>query len=131
MLAFLSSGCGSCHFFWDAFGERDLDVPGDARLVIVTKGATAEQPGMVRKLAPADVPVVMSSEAWDGYDVPVAPFFVLVDGASGAVIGEGAANTWEHVHALLVNALEDAGLLDAQGPSQAGRARQAARRRHA
>jgi hypothetical protein len=120
LLAFLSTGCGSCHFFWDAFAARDLDIPGDARLVVVTKGAAAEQPAMVRKLAPGTVPVVMSSEAWAEYDVPVAPFFVLVDGASGAVVGEGAANTWEHVHALLVNALDDAGLLDRTGRRKQG-----------
>ena len=120
LLAFLSTGCGSCHFFWDAFGADDLDVPGDARLVIVTKSAQAEQPGMVRKLAPTAVSVVMSSDAWDGYDVPVAPFFVLVDGASGTVVGEGAANTWEHVTALLHNALDDAGLLDRKGRRKVG-----------
>jgi hypothetical protein len=120
LLAFLSTGCSSCHFFWDAFGAPDLEVPGEARLVIVTKGPNAEQPGMVRKLAPATVPVVMSSDAWDGYDVPVAPFFVLVDGASRAVVGEGAANTWEHVEALMRNALDDAGLLDAKGRRRRG-----------
>ena len=120
LLAFLSTGCGSCHFFWDAFAATDLEVPGDARLVIVTKGAAAEQPGMVQKLAPSTVPVVMSSDAWDAYDVPVAPFFVLVDGGSGMVVGEGAANTWEHVAALLHNALDDAGLLDRKGRRKVG-----------
>jgi hypothetical protein len=120
LLAFLTTGCGSCHFFWDSFAAPDLEMPGEARLVIVTKGANAEQPGMVRKLAPSSVPVVMSSDAWDGYDVPVAPFFVLVDGGSGAVIGEGAANTWEHVDALMRNALDDAGLLDGKGRRKRG-----------
>jgi hypothetical protein len=120
LLAFLSTGCTSCHFFWDAFGAPDLHVPGDARLVVVTKGANAEQPGMVRKLAPSAVPVVMTSEAWDDYDVPVAPFFVLIDGRSGAVVGEGAANSWEHVEALMRNALEDAGLLDERGRRKRG-----------
>jgi hypothetical protein len=120
LIAFLSSGCGSCHFFWDAFAEPKLQIPGDARLVVVTKGAEAEQPAMVRKLAPAAVPVVMSSAAWDDYDVPVAPFFVLVEGATGVVIGEGAANTWEQVTALLQNALGDAGMLDRAGRRKAG-----------
>jgi hypothetical protein len=61
--------------------------------------------------------VVMSSEAWDAYDVPVAPFFVLVDGPSGTVLGEGAASTWEQVTSMLQQALEDAGLVDAKGRS--------------
>jgi hypothetical protein len=120
LLAFLSSGCGTCHFFWDAFAEPGLTIPGDARLVAVTKGPEAEQPAMVRKLAPDTVPVVMSSDAWDAFDVPVAPFFVLVDGGSGSVVGEGAASTWEQVTALLQNALGDAGLLDRKGRLKAG-----------
>jgi len=66
------------------------------------------------------VPVVMSTAAWDAYDVPVAPFFVLVDGGSGSVVGEGAASTWEQVTALLHNALDDAGLLDRKGRLKTG-----------
>ncbi len=90
------------------------------RLIVVTKGGAAEQVGMVRKLAPDAVPVVMSSDAWDAYDVPVAPFFVLVDGESGAVVGEGAANDWQQVAALLHNALDDAGMLDRKGKLKVG-----------
>jgi hypothetical protein len=120
LLAFLSSGCGTCHLFWDAFGSAELTVPGDARLVVVTKGTDTESPAMVRKLAPDAVTVVMSSDAWEAYDVPVAPFFVLVDGGSGSVVGEGAASTWEQVTSLLHNALDDAGLLDRKGRLKAG-----------
>ena len=120
LLAFLSSGCGTCHLFWDAFGERQLAVPGDARLVVVTKGAAEESIAMIRKLAPDTVPVVMSSEAWGAYDVPVAPFFALVDGGSGSIIGEGAASNWDQVTSLLQNALGDAGLLDRKGRLKSG-----------
>ena len=63
----------------------------------------------------------MSSAAWADYDVPVAPFFVLVDGASGDVIGEGAANEWGQVQSLLHTALDDAGLLDRKGNLKARR----------
>src|SRR5215510_2407634 len=38
LLAFLSTGCGTCHLFWDAFADDRLDIPGGARLVVVTKG---------------------------------------------------------------------------------------------
>jgi hypothetical protein len=120
LLAFLSTGCGTCHLFWDAFAAADLAVPGDARLVVVTKGTDAESPAMVRKIAPEPVPVVMSTDAWNAYDVPVAPFFVLVDGGSGSVVGEGAASNWEQVTSLLHNALDDAGLLDRKGRLKAG-----------
>ena len=47
-----------------------LDLPDDIRLVVVTKDAEEESISALRKLAPADVPVVMSSAAWTDYRVP-------------------------------------------------------------
>jgi hypothetical protein len=121
LLAFLSSGCGSCLDFWDAFRDHGpVEIPGDARLVCVTKDPSEESVAHIQRLAPHDVPTVMSSAAWTAYDVPVAPFFVLVDGASGEVVGEGAANEWGHVQSLLHNALDDAGLLDRKGRVKPG-----------
>ncbi len=121
LLAFLSSGCGSCLDFWDAFrDEGPVEIPGDARLVCVTKDPSEESVAAIQRLAPHDVPTVMSSAAWTAYDVPVAPFFVLVDGPSGEVVGEGAANEWGHVQSLLHNALDDAGLLDRKGKVKPG-----------
>jgi len=122
LLAFLSSGCGSCLAFWDVFRDGgQVEIPGDARLVCVSKDPSEESVASIRRLAPTDIPTVMSSAAWDAYDVPVAPFFVLVDGASGEVIGEGAANEWGQVQSLLHTALDDAGLLDRKGRLKAGR----------
>jgi hypothetical protein len=116
LLAFLSSGCHTCADFWEAFAETDaLDVPGDARLVIVTKDGGEESISKIQKLEPADVPVVMSSSAWKAYDVPVVPYFVFVDGPSRQIIGEGAAPNWGQVGSLLGQALEDAGLVDGDG----------------
>ena len=120
LLAFLTSGCVTCSVFWDAFADHGLEVPGDARLVIVTKGERAESPSSVYRLAPDSVPVVMSDDAWEAYDVPVAPFFVLVDGETSAVVGEGAASNWEQVTSLLHTALGDAGLLDRRGRLKRG-----------
>jgi hypothetical protein len=111
LLAFLSSGCATCLDFWSAFAsEAPPEVPGDARLVIVTKGAEQESVSSVHRLAPPQIPVVMSSEAWEAYDVPVAPFFVLVDGTSGAIVGEGAASNWGQVTSLMAQAVTDAGI---------------------
>ena len=111
LLAFLSSGCATCLDFWSAFGaEPAPEVPGSARLVIVTKGAAHESVSGVQRLAPSHVPLVMSSDAWDEYDVPVAPFFVLVDGVSGAIVGEGAASNWGQVVSLMEQAVTDAGI---------------------
>lgn len=107
LLAFLSSGCLTCASFWDAFDPRVREpLPGDTRLVIVTRDPSRESPATIEELSPADVPVVMSSEAWTDYDVPVSPYFVLVDGR-GSIDGEGAAERWPQVLSLLRDALRD------------------------
>jgi hypothetical protein len=122
LVAFLTSGCSTCSGFWSAFDQPDrLRVPGNARLVVATKGPEEESPARVSKFASPDLPVVMSSAAWDAFDVPVAPYFALVDGPTGAVIGEGAANTWEHLRTMLDQALADAGM--ANGRRRRSRAR--------
>jgi hypothetical protein len=115
LLAFLTSGCTTCTGFWSAFADRRLRVPGDARLVAVTKGAEAESPGRLTKFEPPDVPVVMSSEAWTAYDVPVAPYFVLVDGPSGTIVGEGASSTWDQLAGMMDQAIADAGIAPKRG----------------
>lgn len=110
LLAFLSSGCLTCRDFWDAFAG-DLELPGtDTRLVIVTQGPEAESASAVQALAPRGVRVLMSSQAWHDYGIPVSPYFLLVDGPSGAIVGEGAAQNWESVAGLLRKSLADAGL---------------------
>ena len=110
LLAFLSSGCLTCRDFWDAFSKKQLDLPGsDTRLVIVTQGPESESSSAVAGLAPKDVTVLMSSEAWTDYGIPVSPYFLLVDGPSGEIMGEGAASTWDSVVGLLEQALADSG----------------------
>ncbi len=112
LLAFLTSGCTSCLEFWHAFAAGGPDLPGDTRLVVVTKGPEAESVAALRSLAPAGLPVVMSTAAWEAYDAPVAPFFVLVDGRTGTVVGEGAASTWPQVVSLMTQAMADAGIAE-------------------
>jgi hypothetical protein len=111
LLAFLTSGCSTCVDFWNAFADVDrLRVPGNARLVVVTKGEDGESPGRLRKFVPPDVPVVMSSAAWEAYDVPVAPYFAYIDGPTARVVGEGAAATWDHLAGMMAQAVEEAGI---------------------
>jgi hypothetical protein len=108
VLAFLSSGCLTCGEFWKAFAAPGrLDVPGGARLVIVTKGPESESVSRIGELAPRSVPVVMSTEAWLEYKVPATPYFVYVDGPTGRIVGEGSAGTWDQVVALWSQALAD------------------------
>jgi hypothetical protein len=113
VLAFLSSGCTTCQNFWDAFADPTLELPRSARLVIVTKDSDYESPSQLAPRAPRDVPLVMSSEAWTAYDVPVSPYFVYVDGPTAEIMGEGAASTWPQVTRLLEDAIADLDL--AQG----------------
>jgi len=109
VLAFLSSGCTTCHVFWEELATAAL--PGDTRLVVVTKGEDQESPVAVADVAPGTVNVVMSTQAWDDYAVPGSPYVVHVDGPSGRVRGEGTGPSWGQVHKML---LQGAGDLDAR-----------------
>lgn len=107
MLAFLTSGCATCRNFWDAF-RNDAPLPRSVdRLVIVTKSNDEESPAALQNLTPGRHAIVMSSQAWDDYGVPVSPYFVLIDGPTGTIEGEGAASTWTQVASLLARAEAD------------------------
>jgi hypothetical protein len=109
LVAFLSSGCATCQSFWDALRpEVRRPLPGGSRLILVTRDSSHESPSKLRELAPRDVPLVMSSAAWQAYEVPLTPYFVYVDGPSGLIQGEGAAEAWPQVISLLGDALSDA-----------------------
>jgi hypothetical protein len=108
LVAFLTSGCMTCMEFWRSFSERAPEIPDGGRLVIVVKDSAHESPAKLRRLAPAGIPVVMSTATWERYEVPAAPYFVWVDGASGEIHGEGAASAWDQVSSLLADALADA-----------------------
>jgi hypothetical protein len=109
LLAFLSSGCTSCAGFWAALGAPDRGgLPDDVRTVVVTKGAELEIPAEVRRRAGSGTTVVMSSAAWDDYEVPGSPFFVLVDGRRGRRVGEGVARQFSQVVDLVGRARADA-----------------------
>lgn len=117
LLAFLTTGCSTCAGFWQAFAEVGADgtdpgarlgLPAGLRIVVVTKGPELESPAEVASLAPAGVLTLQSSQAWEDYRIPVAPYFALVDGRRGVVVGEGAAASWDRVRDLIARALADA-----------------------
>ena len=66
LVGFLTSGCQTCRAFWDTFRSGVPEVPGGARLVVVTRGPEAESPAPIASLsgtgslAEGGVPVVMS-----------------------------------------------------------------------
>lgn len=106
LIAFLSSGCSSCAGIWKAMVQARSDLPEDVRLVVATKGPEMESPPEVlTRAAGGTFPVVMSTTAWGDYEVPGAPFFVLVDGPRRRRIGEGIANTFPQVLDLVRRAL--------------------------
>ena len=108
LLAFLSSGCLTCREFWDAFADdSSLGLTPDTRVVVVTKDPSEESVSAIRSLAPRDIPVVMASDAWANYDVPGSPYFVLVNGPTARVEGEGTGATWAHVRNLIEHAAGD------------------------
>ncbi|QGG96668.1 thioredoxin domain-containing protein [Actinomarinicola tropica] len=127
LVAFLTSGCGTCLEFWGAIAdpaERTL-VGADTRIVIATKGPERESVTDVARLAPPGITTVMSTEAWEAHEVPVAPYFILVDGR-GHVAGEGAATTWEQLTGLLGRAVADTTEANARNARRAAGRRAAA-----
>ncbi|MCW2598868.1 MAG: hypothetical protein JWM02_697 [Frankiales bacterium] len=109
LIAFLSSGCSTCQGFWKAFRHEVRDVPGGARLLVVTRGLDEESPSALMERQPTVVPLVLSDEAWDAFEVPGAPYFAYVN-SSGRVIGEGTGNSWKQVVELMTQARADAAL---------------------
>lgn len=108
LLAFLSSGCGTCKTFWSEFSAPTRNTPrGGVRTVIVTKSAVDESIGEIRRLAPTDPMTIMSSQAWDDFAVPFTPYFALVDTDRGVVVGDGSAGGWEQLVAMVDRALGD------------------------
>jgi hypothetical protein len=91
--------------------ERACDTwhAAGARLVVVTKGPAEESPSAVADLAPRGVTTLLSSEAWEAYDVPGSPYVVCVDGPTGTVKGEGTGGSWAQVANLLAQATGDLG----------------------
>jgi hypothetical protein len=106
LVAFLSTGCGTCAAFWDELrSPGGAQLADDTRLVIVTKGEHEESLSALQRIAPSDALVVMSSEAWADYEVPGSPYFLLVD--AGQITGEGSGTTWHQVRQLLGQASDD------------------------
>ncbi|MBP6729527.1 MAG: hypothetical protein KA129_07880, partial [Microthrixaceae bacterium] len=124
LLAFLSSGCLACHGFWEGLADprsRAEAVGSRVSVVAVAKGVDSESPAAIAKLAGGNLATVMSNEAWDDYSVPVAPYFVLVDGRTDRVIGEGSAVTFAQLGSMLERAAADAAAARSRAASDLSR----------
>jgi len=126
LLAFLSSSCRTCETFWTAFAEPDLDLPNPrTRLIIVGQDPPLESETAFAGLAPPGVKAVLSSAAWQDYDVPGSPYFALVDGTNNRMVGSGTAGNWDQMRNMLRTALGDyLREIDPERGSTSGRVRE-------
>ena len=107
LIAFLSSGCTTCQDFWSTLRRGMPEVPGQAQVVVVTRGLEEESASALRDRQPEVVPLVVSTKTWDAFAVPGSPYFVYVD-SSGRVVGEGTGTSWTQVLTLMGQARADA-----------------------
>jgi hypothetical protein len=109
LVAFLSSGCGSCVPFWRELRANQGQLPDlDAEVVVVTKGVEREEPSKLKELAGGEVQVIMSDESWSAFDVPLTPHFALIDRSRGVIIGEGSSADPNALADLMRRAAADA-----------------------
>ena len=107
LLAFLSVDCLGCEEFWRALrAPRGLGLGPGVATVVVTKGPASVSPDDVATASEglAGAPVVMSDRVWTDYQVLGYPFFVLVDGPSGTVVGETVGMGLDDVAGMVASA---------------------------
>jgi hypothetical protein len=107
LLAFLTEGCRECAMWWSALGSARRALLGPS-VAVVTPSPSTERPEAVRRVAPAGLPVVMSSDTWEAYGVSAASTFVLVEG--GQVRAGGRAYTWDELAAVMAAAGDPGGI---------------------
>jgi hypothetical protein len=122
LLAFMGSGCNACVPLWQGL-DGDIPLLAGTRLTVVTKGPEGERLARLLELAQTDIEVVMSTQAWQDFDIPATPHFVLVDG--GEIAGRGGATSWEQIASLLRDADDDRANPARNTSERAARAEQA------
>ncbi len=110
LVAFLSSGCGTCGPLWQAMSDAMTSglFKEGLRVVVVTRSPEEESVSALRSMMPKGALVVLSSQAWADYSVPGSPYFAYVAAGSSIVQGEGTGRSWEQVADLLSRAEADA-----------------------
>ncbi|MGH9076301.1 MAG: hypothetical protein ACRDY0_02405 [Acidimicrobiales bacterium] len=97
VLAFLTSGCRECRWWWRALGDRGAP-PLVGSVTVVTPGPSTESARAVARIAPDGLRVVMSSEAWEAYGVGLASSFAVL--SAGRLAGAGWTSNWAGLTAL-------------------------------
>lgn len=102
LLAFMSTTSATCDHFWRRFGDDEaLATLGDTRLIIVADGDGREQPAEIAEMAPPDIPLVLSTIAWQTYAIPGSPYFVMISGETGLITAKGSASNWDGLLSLI------------------------------
>lgn len=108
LVAFLSTTCSTCTPFWEGLSSSTMHFGGHRhRVLVVTLGESEESPTRAQAMAKPGVDVVMSSAAWQEFEVPGAPYFALIEPETNRVIGEGSAMTFESLEEFLSDATND------------------------
>jgi len=108
LVAFLSTTCSSCTPFWEGLEASLMHFGGHRhRVVIVTLGEAEESPTRAQSMAKPGADVIMSSTTWNEFEVPGAPYFVLIEPGTGRVLGEGSAMTYDALVEFLTDATND------------------------
>jgi hypothetical protein len=90
VLVFLTSSCAPCQPLWTGSPSHGA--------VLVTPSPTTESRRRVEQLARPGQVVVMSSEAWQAYDIHRAPWLVVSD--NGTVVSDAPApSDWGSIEA--------------------------------
>jgi hypothetical protein len=107
LIAFLSTTCSSCSVFWENLDGSERYFGGVRhRVVIATLGADDESPTRAQSLVRGSADVVMTSQGWEDFEVPGAPFFAVIDPERG-IVGEGSATTYDALEEFLVDSTND------------------------
>lgn len=108
LVAFLSTTCSTCTPFWEGLQSSQMFFGGHRhRVLVMTLGESEESPTRAQSLANPAVDVVMSSSGWSDFEVPGAPYFVLLEPGTSRIIGEGSAMTFESLEEFLSDATND------------------------
>jgi hypothetical protein len=108
LVAFLSTTCSTCTPFWEGLESSSMYFGGRRhRVVVVTLGESEESPTRAQSMAKPGIDVVMSSSGWADFEVPGAPYFVLIEPETHRVVGEGSAMTFESLEEFLSDATND------------------------
>lgn len=108
LVAFLSTTCSTCTPFWEGLQSAEMHFGGHRhRVVIVTLGESEESPTRAQSMRRGTVEVIMSSDGWNSFEVPGAPYFALIEPETGRIVGEGSAMTFDSLVEFLTDATND------------------------